>query len=249
MESGIAIEYGPGRHGMGFQTYLYFREPGGMRIELNSGGWRNYQPDWKPVRWSPAMGSNDFYRLNAFPQSMMEAFPPHAAGASPSANVDNPWTAASVRERISLEYPCHSRPCAALCRTFLTSRRGEGVDGRTRPIGAKIRCVSRAQRSVSSISAFTRVFDALCERCAVVPGTVTNRGGPGSAVHHSRKSAALHRIRDTVPLILAPMGTSPAMTTDTAGSTRTIGLGCDARRCDVRQSLTEPIGPHLIIRK
>ena len=50
---------------MGFQTYLYFREPGGMRIELNSGGWRNYQPDWKPVRWSPAMGSNDFYRQNA----------------------------------------------------------------------------------------------------------------------------------------------------------------------------------------
>ena len=42
---------------MGFQTYLYFREPGGMRIELNSGGWRNYQPDWEAVRWSPAMGS------------------------------------------------------------------------------------------------------------------------------------------------------------------------------------------------
>lgn len=97
MESGTAVEYGPGRHGMGFQTYLYFREPGGMRIELNSGGWRNYQPDWKPVRWSPAMGSNDFYRLNAFPQSMMEAFPPHVAGVSPSANVDNPWAAASVR--------------------------------------------------------------------------------------------------------------------------------------------------------
>jgi catechol 2,3-dioxygenase len=97
MESGTAVEYGPGRHGMGFQTYLYFREPGGMRIELNSGGWRNYQPDWKPVRWSPAMGSNDFYRLNAFPQSMMEAFPPHVAGVSPSANIDNPWAAASVR--------------------------------------------------------------------------------------------------------------------------------------------------------
>ena len=60
IEAGIAVEYGPGRHGMGFQTYLYFREPGGMRIELNSGGWRNYQPDWKPVRWSPAHGIERF---------------------------------------------------------------------------------------------------------------------------------------------------------------------------------------------
>jgi catechol 2,3-dioxygenase len=97
MEAGVPIEYGPGRHGMGFQTYLYFREPGGMRIELNSGGWRNYQPDWQPVRWTPAQGSNDFYRQNKFPDSMMQAFPPHEAGASPSANVINPWAAASVR--------------------------------------------------------------------------------------------------------------------------------------------------------
>jgi hypothetical protein len=28
---------------------------------------------------------------------MMQAFPPHEAGASPSANVINPWAAASVR--------------------------------------------------------------------------------------------------------------------------------------------------------
>ena len=96
LEANTPIEYGPGRHGMGFQTYLYFREPGGMRIELNSGGWRNYQPDWKPVRWSPAMGSNDFYRQNAFPQSMMDAFPPQTVTAPPS-KVDNPWAAASVR--------------------------------------------------------------------------------------------------------------------------------------------------------
>jgi len=46
MESGVHIEFGPGRHGMGEQTYLYFREPGGNRIEVNSGGYRIYQPDW-----------------------------------------------------------------------------------------------------------------------------------------------------------------------------------------------------------
>jgi catechol 2,3-dioxygenase len=67
-----------------------------MRIELNSGGWRNYQPDWKPVRWSPAPGSNDFYRHNKLPDSMMQAFPPYASAASASAAVENPWAAASV---------------------------------------------------------------------------------------------------------------------------------------------------------
>src|SRR5436190_3487569 len=51
LEAGHAIEYGPGRHGMGEQTYLYFREPGGIRVEVNSGGYRIYQPDLEPVRW------------------------------------------------------------------------------------------------------------------------------------------------------------------------------------------------------
>jgi hypothetical protein len=50
MEAGTHIEVGPGRHGMGEQTYLYFREPGGIRLEINSGGYRNYQPDWQPVK-------------------------------------------------------------------------------------------------------------------------------------------------------------------------------------------------------
>src|SRR5579871_963753 len=47
MEAGTQIEFGPGRHGMGEQTYLYFRDPAGLRYEINSGGYRNYQPDWE----------------------------------------------------------------------------------------------------------------------------------------------------------------------------------------------------------
>lgn len=62
LEAGTAIEYGPGQHGMGEQHYLYFREPGGMRVELNSGGYRNYVPDWEPVKWVPSQGSNTMYR-------------------------------------------------------------------------------------------------------------------------------------------------------------------------------------------
>jgi catechol 2,3-dioxygenase len=71
----IAIEFGPGKHGMGEQDYLYFREPGGVRIELNSGGYRNYEPDFETVRYEPQQGSNVFYKNNALPHSMFESFP------------------------------------------------------------------------------------------------------------------------------------------------------------------------------
>jgi catechol 2,3-dioxygenase len=72
----VAIEFGPGKHGMGEQDYLYFREPGGVRIELNSGGYRNYEPDFETVRFEPQQGSNVFYKNNALPHSMFESFPP-----------------------------------------------------------------------------------------------------------------------------------------------------------------------------
>jgi hypothetical protein len=47
----------------------------------------------------------------------------------------------------------------------------------------------------SAISAFTRVFDALCLAawCAADPGSITVVMGPGSAKHRF----ALHRVRDT----------------------------------------------------
>jgi catechol 2,3-dioxygenase len=90
MESGVAIEFGPGKHGMGEQTYLYFREPGGLRVEINSGGYRNYLPDWEPVRWVPSQGSNTMYRNLHMPDSMMESFPPAEAQA-PEPTLANPW--------------------------------------------------------------------------------------------------------------------------------------------------------------
>jgi catechol 2,3-dioxygenase len=69
------IEFGPGRHGMGEQDYVYVREPSGFRIELNAGGYRNYAPDWEPVKWTPSQGSNSVYRNIAMPESMLESFP------------------------------------------------------------------------------------------------------------------------------------------------------------------------------
>lgn len=71
----IAIEFGPGKHGMGEQDYLYVREPSGLRIELNTGGYRNYEPDFETVRFEPQQGSNVFYKNAALPHSMFESFP------------------------------------------------------------------------------------------------------------------------------------------------------------------------------
>ena len=74
--AGYAIEFGPGRHGLGEQEYLYFREPSGLRIELNAGGYRNSDPDWSPVGWTLDQGANVWYRNLAMPRSMFESFPP-----------------------------------------------------------------------------------------------------------------------------------------------------------------------------
>lgn len=76
MENGTAIEYGPSIHGIGEQVFLYFREPSGFRVELNTGGYRNYVPDWTPRVWKPSLGSASIYRNGAMPMSMTESFPP-----------------------------------------------------------------------------------------------------------------------------------------------------------------------------
>lgn len=82
MENGIPIEYGPSIHGIGEQNFLYYREPSTLRIELNTGGYRNYVPDWEPKTWKPSLGSNNFYRNSQMPMSMTESFP---AADGPSA--------------------------------------------------------------------------------------------------------------------------------------------------------------------
>jgi catechol 2,3-dioxygenase len=95
INAGIGVEFGPGRHGMGEQDYLYVREPGGVRIEVNTGGYRLYVPDWETKKWTPSQGSNVFYRNLPMPESMMEAFPPVGTEAADDGSA-NPWSASSV---------------------------------------------------------------------------------------------------------------------------------------------------------
>jgi catechol 2,3-dioxygenase len=77
VEHGYKVDYGPGQHGIGEQNYLYFRDPVGLRYELNSGGYRNYVPDWETVRWRLDEGPNNSYRTEVeMPAVHMVAIPP-----------------------------------------------------------------------------------------------------------------------------------------------------------------------------
>jgi catechol 2,3-dioxygenase len=81
LEQGHRIDQGPGQHGIGEQNYLYFRDPAGLRYELNSGGYRNYVPDWEPVIWSPEQGSNNVYRTEVeMPAVSLVNIPPGVSG-------------------------------------------------------------------------------------------------------------------------------------------------------------------------
>jgi catechol 2,3-dioxygenase len=83
LEHGHAVDQGPGQHGIGEQNYLYFRDPVGLRYELNSGGYRNYVPDWETVIWHPEQGSNNAYLTEVgMPAVSMVNMPPGIAGSS-----------------------------------------------------------------------------------------------------------------------------------------------------------------------
>lgn len=104
MENGHPIEYGPSVHGIGEQSFLYYREPSSLRIELNTGGYRNYVPDWEPNTWKPSLGSNNFYRNSAMPMSMTESFP---AADGPSATEEG--VPEEIREALVNPYAQHGR--------------------------------------------------------------------------------------------------------------------------------------------
>lgn len=44
---------GPGRHGISQAMYVYVKDPGsGHRVELFTGGYLIFEPDWEPVEWT-----------------------------------------------------------------------------------------------------------------------------------------------------------------------------------------------------
>ncbi|MFT4044344.1 MAG: VOC family protein [Gordonia sp. (in: high G+C Gram-positive bacteria)] len=50
----VKYHCGPGKHGIGQAMYLYLEEPGsGHRVELYSGGYHIFDPDWEALGWTP----------------------------------------------------------------------------------------------------------------------------------------------------------------------------------------------------
>jgi catechol 2,3-dioxygenase len=54
LEHGIPIEFAPGKHAIAQGFFLYAIEPGGNRIEVASGGYLIFDPDWEPIVWTQA---------------------------------------------------------------------------------------------------------------------------------------------------------------------------------------------------
>jgi catechol 2,3-dioxygenase len=52
-DNGIEIEWGPGQHGTSGAIFLYCFEPSGNRVEVWTGGFLIFPPDWTPIRWTP----------------------------------------------------------------------------------------------------------------------------------------------------------------------------------------------------
>lgn len=55
-ENDIKIEWGPGKHGTSGAQFIYVIEPSGNRVEIWTGGFLIFAPDWQPIEWSPEAG-------------------------------------------------------------------------------------------------------------------------------------------------------------------------------------------------
>ncbi len=53
MDHEVEIEWGPGAHGTSGAMFLYCFEPSGNRVEVWTGGFLLFAPDWEPIRWDP----------------------------------------------------------------------------------------------------------------------------------------------------------------------------------------------------
>lgn len=55
-ENDIKIEWGPGKHGTSGAQFIYVFEPSGHRVEIWTGGFLMFAPDWKAIEWPTGVG-------------------------------------------------------------------------------------------------------------------------------------------------------------------------------------------------
>jgi catechol 2,3-dioxygenase len=88
VENGVFIEAGPSKHNNSQAFYLYSYEPGGNRIEIYSGSFLAFAPDWEPVTWNEQERGTGVYWGGSLPDSFLQyATPDVAATADAPKNV------------------------------------------------------------------------------------------------------------------------------------------------------------------
>jgi catechol 2,3-dioxygenase len=87
IEHRVPIEFAPSKHTISQGFFLYVFEPGGNRIEITSGGYAVYDPEWEPVVWSQAERA----RGQAWEVATVESF--HYYGTPPAVEDDRIYAA------------------------------------------------------------------------------------------------------------------------------------------------------------
>lgn len=70
-ENGVFIEAGPAKHNNSQAFYIYSYEPGGNRIEIYTGSFLIFAPDFEPVVWDEAARGTGVYWGGALPDSFL----------------------------------------------------------------------------------------------------------------------------------------------------------------------------------
>jgi catechol 2,3-dioxygenase len=84
-ENGVFIEAGPSKHNNSQGFYLYSYEPGGNRIEVYSGSYLIFAPDWEPVTWDEEERGTGVYWGTPLPESFIQYATPDVEASAPAA--------------------------------------------------------------------------------------------------------------------------------------------------------------------
>jgi catechol 2,3-dioxygenase len=83
-DGGAKLEWGPGQHGTSGAIFLYCFEPSGNRIEVWTGGFLLFAPDWEPIRWDAETAGQG---LEMWDSVMPETYLTHGTSLVPSHTV------------------------------------------------------------------------------------------------------------------------------------------------------------------
>jgi catechol 2,3-dioxygenase len=83
-ENNVFIEAGPSMHNNSQGFYLYTYEPGGNRVEVYTGSYLVFAPDWEPVTWNEEERGTGVYWGGALPESFLHYATPNIAENAPA---------------------------------------------------------------------------------------------------------------------------------------------------------------------